>query len=150
MTDMNARMKLIKHIREKTCAPISLIKEALDKFDNADAAAAVEWISKNWKAKNIDKEAPVGRIFSFVHLGKIGVMVELCCGTDFVANNQLFNELGKELTYQVIGDSSGKPLQEQVSVRDSSKTIQDMLNELSRETGESIKVARYIKWVVGV
>jgi elongation factor Ts len=53
-------------------------------------------------AKRGDRETKEGRIVSYIHAnGKIGVLLELNCETDFVANNEGFEELGKEICLQI-------------------------------------------------
>ncbi|HNF26766.1 MAG TPA: elongation factor Ts, partial [Leptospiraceae bacterium] len=57
-------------------------------------------------AKRGDRETKEGRVFSYIHAnGKIGVLLELNCETDFVGNNEGFTDLGKELCLQIAASS---------------------------------------------
>lgn len=135
---------LIKQLREQTAAPIMKIKEALAAAGN-EAVKAIEWLKANWKP--VDKETAFSKIFSYCHLGRIGVLVEVGCGTDFVANTKEFHDLCLELAYQVVAGLEG-PLEEQVYVRDSSRFVKDLIGETSKKLGETIKVKRYLRWSV--
>ena len=57
-------------------------------------------------AKRGDKETKEGKVISYIHAnGKIGVLLELNCETDFVAKNEAFDELGKEICLQIAAAS---------------------------------------------
>jgi len=103
-----ANMELIKELREKTGAGVSYCKEALENCDN-DIEKAIEYLRKKGLAqaeKKIGKEARQGIIHSYIHLGgKIGVMLELNCETDFVARTEDFKKLANELCLQIAFDS---------------------------------------------
>ncbi len=103
-----ANMELIKELREKTGAGVSYCKEALENCDN-DIEKAIEYLRKKGLAqaeKKIGKEARQGIIHSYIHLGgRIGVMLELNCETDFVARTEDFKKLANELCLQIAFDS---------------------------------------------
>jgi elongation factor Ts len=75
-------------------------------------------------------------------------VVELLCETDFVARNELFNNLGKNLAMQVasMGD---KKLLKQDFIKDSSKKIEVLIKEVIAKTGENLKIGRTWKIVLG-
>ena len=91
-------------LREKTGAGMMDCKKALTEA-SGDEAKAVQWLREKGIAKQEKREgraASEGAIGSYVHLGgKIGVMVELNCETDFVARNDEFQALARELAMQV-------------------------------------------------
>ena len=105
---MDIDTKAIKQLREMTSAGISDCKNALE-----EAKGDIEKASKLLREKGIVKavkkmgrEAKEGSIFSYIHHnGKIGVMLELSCETDFVARNDLFKELGKNIAIHIAASS---------------------------------------------
>jgi len=103
-----ANMELIKELREKTGASISYCKEALENTNN-DIDKAIEYLRKKGLAqaeKKSGREARQGIIHSYIHLGgRIGVMLELNCETDFVARTEDFKKLANELCLQIAFDS---------------------------------------------
>ena len=91
-------------LREKTGAGMMDCKKALTEAEGNEEKA-VQWLREKGIAKQEKREgraASEGAIGSYVHLGgKIGVMVELNCETDFVARNDEFQALARELAMQV-------------------------------------------------
>ena len=100
MADKASVMKL----REQTGAGILECKNALDEV-NDDYDKALEIIKKKGFAKASKKEQRTtaeGRIGSYIHTnGKIGVMVEVNCETDFVARNEVFQQFLKDICMQI-------------------------------------------------
>lgn len=144
----------IKDLREKTGAGVMDVKKALEE-SKGDEKKAQAWLRKKGLAKakkRADKEARQGIISCYVHqTGKIAVLVEANCETDFVARNEDFIQLGREIAMQV---ASMKPkdvdeLLEQDYIRDPSKTIQDLIAEAVSKTGEKIEVKRFLRWEMG-
>ena len=91
-------------LREQTGAGILECKNALDEV-NDDYDKALEIIKKKGFAKASRKEQRTtaeGRIGSYIHTnGKIGVMVEVNCETDFVARNEVFQQFLKDICMQI-------------------------------------------------
>ena len=101
MADVNATM--VKELREKTGAGMMDCKKALAE-SNGDFAKAEEYLRKkgiSGAAKKAGRIAAEGLVGSYVHGGKIGVVVEVNCETDFVARNEAFQQLVKDLAMQV-------------------------------------------------
>ncbi|MEN3046637.1 MAG: translation elongation factor Ts [Candidatus Hydrothermales bacterium] len=96
--------ELIKELRERTGAGIMDCKKALIE-SNGDIEKAVEILRKIGIAKaekKIDREAKEGIVEAYIHPGsKLGVLVELNCETDFVAKNEEFIKLAKEIAMQI-------------------------------------------------
>jgi len=94
----------IKELRERTQCGIRDCKEALEQ-SKGDMAGAIEILRKKGLAaaeKVVAREATAGQIFSYIHAGnQIGVLLELNCGTDFVARTDEFQALGKDLCLQI-------------------------------------------------
>ena len=93
-------------------------------------------------------------------------MVELNCETDFVARTDEFQELAREVAMQVAamnpsvvsadelsddveGEAEQLALLNQTSIRDSSKTIGDMVQDAIAKTGENIRVTRFSRFEIG-
>jgi len=98
---------LITKLRDMTGAGVADCKEALQEADN-DLDKAVELLRKKGATKAAKKMAErtagEGLIGSYIHAnGKIGVLVELRCETDFVARNEAFQQLAKDISMQVAG-----------------------------------------------
>ena len=102
MADIDA--KTVMALRKQTGAPMMQCKAALAEAEG-DAERAVEILRKKGvKAAEgkADREATEGLIFTYVHPpGKIGVMVEVACETDFVARNEDFLQFGKDLCLHI-------------------------------------------------
>ena len=95
MSTINA--KLVMQLREKTGAGIMDCKEALTDC-NGDMDAAVDFLRK----KGLATAMTEGVIQSYIHMdGKLGVLVEVNCETDFVAKNEDFNVFAKNLAMHI-------------------------------------------------
>ena len=72
---------------------------------NGDAEKAIDYLREKGlakAAKKADRNAKDGRIFSYIHnTGKVGVMVEIDCETDFVAKTDDFQQLGHDVAMQI-------------------------------------------------
>lgn len=96
--------KIVAQLREQTGAGMMDAKKALEEA-NGDLAGATELLKKRGLAKadkKGDRETKEGRVFSYIHSsGKIGVLVEILCETDFVAKNDSFTELLKDVAMHI-------------------------------------------------
>ncbi|MDP2913651.1 MAG: translation elongation factor Ts [Candidatus Omnitrophota bacterium] len=94
----------IKKLREKTSAGVVDCKKAL-RDAGGDIDKAIEILRKQGVAmasRKIGRAAKEGRVESYIHLGgKIGVLVEVNCESDFVARNDGFKTFVKDLAMQV-------------------------------------------------
>ena len=101
---MAVNATLVNELRQKTNAGVMECKKALEQA-NGDLAKAQEILARAMgekAAKKADRETKEGLVFSYIHSGgKIGVMLELNCETDFVARNPVFQELAKDIAMQV-------------------------------------------------
>ena len=95
---------MVKELREKTNAGMMDCKKALQEADG-DMSTAFDLLRKRGldiAAKKSSRATKEGVIGSYIHSnGKIGVLVEVSCETDFVAKNEEFKEFVKDLTLQV-------------------------------------------------
>jgi len=94
----------VKQLREKTGAGIMDCKEALTECDG-DMSKAVDFLRKKGlatAAKRAGRAMSEGVIQSYIHMGgKLGVLVEVNCETDFVAKNDDFQEFAKNVAMQI-------------------------------------------------
>jgi elongation factor Ts len=103
-TKMEIDPQLVRQLREKTNAGIMDCKRALAEsagdLEKAEAALRTKGIaSAGKKASRVTKE---GIVASYIHLqGKVGVLVEVNCETDFVAKNEKFREFVKDITLHI-------------------------------------------------
>ena len=125
--------KVVKELREKTGAGMMDCKKALQEaagdFDKATEALKQKGLaSANKKAARVATE---GIVESYIHAGgKIGVMIELNCETDFVARRKEFQELARNIAMQI----AACPAVEYVKISD-----------IPRDIAESEKKAEMLK-----
>ena len=102
MTEISAAE--VKALRDRTGAPMMACKKALTEAEG-DIEKAIEALRARGEAqaaKRSDREAAEGTVQSYIHSnGKIGVMVELDCETDFVARNENFVAFAKDLALHI-------------------------------------------------
>lgn len=96
--------KLVKDLREATGAGMMDCKQALIET-NGDFEKAITWLREKGMAsaaKRADREASEGSVASYIHLGgKIGVMAEINCETDFVARGEKFQQFCKDICLHI-------------------------------------------------
>jgi elongation factor Ts len=101
---MDITPSMVKELREKMGAGMMDCKKALQESDG-DFEKAIEYLRKKGiasVAKRVGKEAKEGLIHSYIHPGgRLGVLVEVNCETDFVARTELFQNFVKEIAMQV-------------------------------------------------
>jgi elongation factor Ts len=97
-------LDLIKKIRERTGAGVVAIKKAIDEV-GMDEEKVIELLRKSGEskaAKKASREAKEGVVVSYVHSNnRVAALVKLLCETDFVARNEEFKELAKDIAMHV-------------------------------------------------
>jgi elongation factor Ts len=149
MTKIN--IEQIKKLREETGVAIIRIREVLEevKGDEKKALAILKKEGIEKAAKREGRETAEGKIFVYAHhTGKVVGVVELLCETDFVARNELFETLGKDIAMQVASMGEVKLLSQEF-IKDPSKTISDLLKELIAKTGENVRIGRVFRVELG-
>ena len=147
---MKITMQQVKELRELTGAGIMDVKKALTESEG-DQAKAKAYLKKRGLEradKKADRETGVVRVASYVHFnGSVGAMVKLACETDFVAKTDEIGNLGKELAMQVVSmrPESVDELLSQDYLKDSKKTIQELVKEVSGKTGENVRVLEIVR-----
>jgi elongation factor Ts len=102
MADITAAM--VKELRERTGAGMMECKNALAEA-NGDMEKAIDVLRAKGAAKaakRAEREAKEGAVGSYVHMGgKVGVLVELGCETDFVSRNDAFQQLVRDIAMHI-------------------------------------------------
>lgn len=186
-------------LREKTGAGMMDCKNALTEC-NGDIDKAMDYLREKGiskAAKKADRIAAEGVVESYIHMGgKIGVLVEINCETDFAAKSDKFKTLCKDIAMHIAAANpkyitkeevpadvlkaeedilkvqamnEGKPeavaqkivagriekfykeicLLEQEFVKDSDKTVREVLNEAVLTIGEKISIRRFVRYEMG-
>ena len=166
---MDVSVEAIKELRERTGAGIMDCKRALQK-SKGDPAKAEEILREQGiasAAKKASRETNQGVVESYIHSGgRIGAIVEVNCETDFVARTPDFKELAHDLAMQVAAmsplyvDDSEIPdgdevdpqqacIMQQPFIKDPSRTVQDLVNEMVGKLGENVRVRRFARFSLG-
>lgn len=147
-------LEQIKELRSKTGASVSLCQKALIE-SKGDLNKALQFLRKKGEEiaqKREDKETEAGIIEAYIHNNqKIGVLLELVCETDFVARNEKFKELARDLAMHIaaLNPKNIKELEKQSFIKDESITVNDLMNEKISQLGENIKIKRFIRYQIG-
>lgn len=143
----------IKKLREETGAGIMDVKRALDeaKGDEKKAREILKAKGLEIAQKKSERATCSGLIDCYAHLGKMGVMVEVQCETDFVAKTEEFKSFVHEVALQAANSDvkDAEALLKEEYFKDPSKKIEDLLHETISKTGENIKIKRFVKYILG-
>lgn len=142
----------IRKLREMTGVGITDAKKALleaeGDFDKALAAMREKGLTK--AANRAERETRAGLIGSYVHDGRIGVLVEVNCETDFVAKTDEFQQLVKDICLHLAaGSDEETELLGQPFVRDAGITLGDHIKQHAAKLGENIVVRRHTRYMLG-
>jgi elongation factor Ts len=196
---MTITAEQVKELRQRTGAGMMDCKRALSDTDgNIDAAiTALRKAGIAAASKKAGRAANEGQVFSYIHPGgRVGVLIEVSCETDFVARTDDFQSFCRELAMQVAATEAlvvdrealdqerltaereifrsqavetKKPdnvidrivdgkmekfynevvLLEQASVRDSDRTVKEMITDAITRMGENIIVRRFTRYRLG-
>lgn len=167
---MEITTAMIKALREETGAGVMDAKRALDEAEG-DVGKAKQIIRERGAAaatKRSDRETSNGVVDSYIHAGgRIGVLVELNCETDFVANTDDFRGLARSIAMQIAamnplmvssddraqievdGTDEEVCLLSQPFIKDPKLSIGDLVRETAARTGENIRVRRFVRYELG-
>lgn len=150
---MNIKVDQIKKLREETGAGIADCRAALmeAKGDFAKAKEIVKKKGFDKAASKGDRDVKAGLVEVYSHNGKVGVLVEVLCETDFVAKTEDFKSLAHEVALQI---ASMKPesvtdLMAQEYIRDGSLTIEQLIKSVISKVGENIQIGRFERVALG-
>ena len=160
----------VKRLRELSGAGVMDCKKALDEA-GGDVDKAVTLLREKGIAgaeKKSGRATSQGLVESYIHAGgRIGVLVEVNCETDFVARTDTFKTLAHDIAMQIAGipttlvvneedlpaDAEGSPeetvLMKQPFIRDGSKSIEQLVKEAIAATGENIRIRRFARFELG-
>ena len=196
---MRISAAMVKELRDHTGAGMMDCKAALKESDG-DIEKALEYLRVKGLAKakkKSERTTSEGTVLSYIHPGgRIGVLVEVNCETDFVASTDEFQNFSRDIAMQVAATAPlavdrddipeeviaqerevyrGQALEEkkppavvdkivdgriekyyaevslldQPFIKDDSKTVRDLLNELVSKLGENIRLARFARFQIG-
>jgi len=151
--DQKNIIELVKKLRAEMGLGIMEIKAALEEAEGDEKRAKEILKEKGFKKAEdkAERETHQGRVATYTHsTGKIGVMVELLCETDFVAKHEDFVALTRDLCLQVaaMDPESVEVLLKQEFVKDSSLTIDEMVKALIAKFGENMKINRIARFEI--
>ena len=143
---MQITASMVKELREKTGVGMMTCKKALSEADgNLDEALKI--LRKGGEAtaaKKAGRAAGEGMVYSYIHTGgKVGVLVEVNCETDFTARNEDFTEMVKDIAMHIAAASPQFVQREDVPVEivDGEKEI---FSDQARKTGKPDNVIEKI------
>lgn len=134
---MSVSAEKVKELREKTGVGFMECKSALQEA-NGDLDAATTILRKKGlasAAKKSSRETKEGLIGSYIHNGKIGVMVEVNCESDFVARNADFQSLVKDIAMQIAA-SDPRFIRKEDVTEDVLAKEREIYKEQARSTGK--------------
>ncbi|MBK1988464.1 elongation factor Ts [Sphaerospermopsis aphanizomenoides BCCUSP55] len=141
--------KLVQELRQKTGAGMMDCKKALKETDgNIDEA--IDWLRKKGIAsagKKSDRIASEGLVDTYIQPdGQVGVLIEVNCQTDFVARNDAFKALVKNLAQQAATADSIESLLAQPYIENASVTVDEAIKQVIATLGENIQVRRFVNF----
>lgn len=160
---------MVKELREATGAGVMDAKRALEEADGdmSKATALLREKGLAAAAKRAERATHQGVVESYIHAGgRIGVLVEVNCETDFVANTDEFRTLARDIAMQIAamnpqvvsvddrtpeleGSDEEVVLLSQPFIKDASRNIGAMVQDAIAKTGENIRVRRFVRYELG-
>jgi elongation factor Ts len=159
----------VKELRLKTNAGVMECKRALEEC-GGDMVQATEKLREHGLAiaeQKQSRSARYGMVDSYIHAGgRIGVLLEINCESDFVARTEQFKGLAHDICLQIaaIGpkyvsaeekpideeeEASAVCLLEQPFIKDPGQTIQQLIINTIAQVGENIKIKRFTRYELG-
>ena len=159
----------VKKLREETTAGVMDAKRALEEADGNFERAKVLLRERGVAAaaKRAERETGQGVVEAYIHGGgRIGVIVEVQCETDFVARTDGFRQLARDVAMQIAamnplaltpeevpaehnGTAEENALLTQNFIKDGSRTIQQLVQDVVATTGENVRIARFSRFELG-
>ena len=147
----NITAALVKELRERTGAGMMDCKKALVSCDG-DMDKAIDFLREKGlaaAAKKAGRIAAEGMVDAFIceECG-VGVVIEINCETDFVANTDRFKDLCREFAKHVAkkNPANVEEMLAQPFYSDETKTVNDMIGEATASIGEKISVRRFARF----
>jgi elongation factor Ts len=142
--------KEITKLREVTGAGVMDCKRALEEAEG-DFDKALELIKKRGAViaeKKGERKTGAGLLESYIHMDRVGVLLELRTETDFVAKSEPFKNLAHELVLHIaaMAPDDVESFLAQPYVKDESIKIDDLIKSIIAKVGENIKVERFCRY----
>jgi elongation factor Ts len=141
--------KLVQELRQKTGAGMMDCKKALNENDG-NIEAAITWLRQKGIAKadkGSNRIAAEGLVDTYIQPGgQVGVLIEVNCQTDFVARNEAFKSLVKNLAQQAATADSIESLLAQPYMENPGVTVEEFIKETIATLGENIQVRRFVNF----
>jgi elongation factor Ts len=143
----------IAKLRAETGAGVMDCQKALAST-GGDFLKAKKILSENAQAiakKKAERATNHGVVEGYLHGGKIGVLVEILCESDFVAKNPLFREFSRDIAMQIasMNPKNTDELLKQEYIKDPTQTIEDYLHSVIGKIRENIKIKRFVRFELG-
>ncbi|MBW4672760.1 MAG: elongation factor Ts [Desmonostoc geniculatum HA4340-LM1] len=143
--------KLVQELRQKTGAGMMDCKKALKETDG-NIEEAADWLRKKGitsAGKKSDRIAAEGLVDTYIEPGsRVGVLIEVNCQTDFVARNEAFKALVKNLAKQATNADSVESLLAQPYIENESVSVDEFIKQTIATLGENIQLRRFIKFAL--
>lgn len=140
----------VKKLREETGAGVMECKRALQdaKGDIDEARKIINERGLLKAEKKAERKTGSGVLESYIHNGRVGVLLELRCETDFVARTEDFKNLAHDLVMHIaaMNPENVEALMAQPFIKDPSKTIKDFLKQAIGKIGENMVVERFMRY----
>ena len=151
--DQKKIIESVKKLRSELGLGIMEIKAALEEAVGDETKAKEILREKGFKKaeSKAERETHQGRVATYTHsTGKIGVMVELLCETDFVAKHEDYLGLTRDLCLQIaaMNPETVEDLMKQEFIKDPSVTIEEKVKSLSAKFGENIKIGKMARFEI--
>ena len=143
-------MEDITKLREMTGAGVMECKKALDEaqgdFDRAKDIIFERGIAR--AEKKSERATGAGLLETYIHNGRVSVMLELRCETDFVARNEKFQTLAHDIAMHIaaMDPANVEELYAQPFIKDASLTIEELVKQAIGTIGENMKVERFARF----
>ncbi|MBD2608784.1 elongation factor Ts [Scytonema hofmannii FACHB-248] len=143
--------KVVQELRQKTGAGMMDCKKAL-KENDGDMEKSIDWLRQKGIAtagKKSDRIAAEGLVDTYIQPGgRVGVLLEVNCQTDFVARNEAFKTLVKNLAQQAASAEDVESLLAQPYIEDKSVTVEEFIKQAIAKLGENMQVRRFVKFTI--
>src|SRR3989344_267859 len=140
----------VQKLREATGAGVMDCKRALQdaegNFESAKKLIQERGLAK--VEKRAGRETGAGLVKAYVHNERIGVLLDVRAETDFVVRSEPFQELAQELVMQVaaMDPQTVEELLEQPYVRDESRKVSSLVQDVIARVGENVRVNRFVRY----
>ncbi len=147
---MNISAADVQKLRDMTGAGVVDCKKALEEA-KGDVDRAVEIINEKGLVKaqsRAGRNTKAGIFETYIHNGRVGVLLELRCETDFVARTEDFRNLAHDLVMQIaaMNPKDNPALLAQPFVKDPGTTVEQLVKGIIAKTGENVEIGRFCRY----